>query len=312
MLQQAVNLRKGEIEKTLKYLSVENPSPVSKQGPHWYATAVAYSPDRQVVDQLCRLRRSEQEEMRAYMQTGECLMRFLARALDDPHAADCGRCANCVGAPLWPETVAPELANAAALFLRRSHQAIVPRKMWPAGALPVYGFRGRVASRQMAREGRALCLWGDAGWGRMVHDGKYRDGRFDDALVDGCLEMIGAWRPQPTPAWVTAVPSLTSPERVPDFARRLAAKLAIPFVSLLRKVRTNRPQKEMENSFQQAGNLDGVFALRSGPLPPGPVLLVDDMVDSGWTFTVLAALLGDAGCPAVHPLALAVSSRGNG
>jgi len=73
-------------------------------------------------------------------------------------------------------------------------------------------------------------------------DGKNRDGRFDDALVDGCLEMIGAWRPPP-PTWVTAVPSLTSPELVPDFARRLAAKLAIPFVSLLRKVRVNRPQK---------------------------------------------------------------------
>ena len=39
----------------------------------------------------------------------------------------------------------------------------------------------------------------------------------------------------------------------------------------------------------------------------GPVLLVDDLVDSGWTMTVAARLLRHAGAPAVLPLALAVS-----
>jgi ATP-dependent DNA helicase RecQ len=36
-----------------------------------------------------------------------------------------------------------------------------------------------------------------------------------------------------------------------------------------------------------------------------PVLLVDDQIDTGWTMTVAAALLRDAGAPAVLPLALA-------
>jgi hypothetical protein len=32
----------------------------------------------------------------------------------------------------------------------------------------------------------------------------------------------------------------------------------------------------------------------------GPVLLINDMADSCWMFTVIAALLRDAGCPSDH------------
>jgi ATP-dependent DNA helicase RecQ len=40
-----------------------------------------------------------------------------------------------------------------------------------------------------------------------------------------------------------------------------------------------------------------------GPgLPDGPLLLVDDTYRSGWTMTVAAALLRDAGAPSVMPL----------
>jgi ATP-dependent DNA helicase RecQ len=88
----------------------------------------------------------------------------------------------------------------------------------------------------------------------------------------------------------------------------LAAKIGIPFVPCLKKMRQNERQKRMQNSFQQAKNLDGVFGVDQTGLPFGPVLLVDDMVDSRWTFTVAAALLRQAGCSAVWPLALALNS----
>jgi ATP-dependent DNA helicase RecQ len=39
---------------------------------------------------------------------------------------------------------------------------------------------------------------------------------------------------------------------------------------------------------------------------PGPVLLVDDLSDTGWTLAVLARLLRRAGATAVFPLVLAV------
>jgi ATP-dependent DNA helicase RecQ len=40
----------------------------------------------------------------------------------------------------------------------------------------------------------------------------------------------------------------------------------------------------------------------------GPVLLVDDVIDSGWTATVVARLLRRAGAPAVLPFALALDA----
>jgi ATP-dependent DNA helicase RecQ len=40
-------------------------------------------------------------------------------------------------------------------------------------------------------------------------------------------------------------------------------------------------------------------------LGAGPVLLVDDVISSGWTMTVAAMLLRRAGAPAVLPLAVA-------
>ena len=312
MMQQHVNLAKGQIEKTIKFLSVETPAPVVKQGSRWYTTPVEYEMDREAIKQLCALRREEQGEMNAYMQTNECLMQFLARALDDPHAGPCGKCSNCVGEPLLPETVDTDLANAAAMFLRRSHQTIETRKLWPKDAFPEYGFAGRISPGLMAEEGRALSLGGDAGWGQLVHDGKYTDRKFSDDLVEGCAQMVETWDPDPEPLWIACVPSLKNPELVPDFATRLAARLGIPFVDCVKKISDNKPQKEMQNSFLQANNLDGVFEIEDSLIPEGPAFLVDDMVDSRWTFTVIAALLKESGCPAVFTVALAMTSPRSG
>ena len=70
------------------------------------------------------------------------------------------------------------------------------------------------------------------------------------------------------------------------------------------RVAERDPQTVMANSTRQHTNVVGAFEVR-GPLPDGPVLLVDDTVGSRWTLTEVGALLRDAGCPAVHPLAVA-------
>ena len=110
-------------------------------------------------------------------------------------------------------------------------------------------------------------------------------------------------------AVVACVPSYNQPMLVADFADRLAAALGRRFAPVVTKVRRNDPQKEQQNAVHQCRNLDGVFAVR-GDLPGGPVLLVDDVVDSRWTLTVVAALLRRAGCDRVWPLALATSNPG--
>lgn len=312
-LEARLNLRHMELEKALKYLSVEMPAPITKLGTRWNATAAArsYRIDAGRVEAITAIRRREQAEMDAYMTHRGCLMEFLARALDDPNARPCGRCTGCERTPLLDPGCDPDLGNRAAMFLRRSFQPLQMRKLWPSGdALPEYGFTGRIGEDLQGREGRALCLWRDAGWGQMVAAGK-RDGeRFCDELVAACAGMVREWAPDPAPEWVACIPSLQRPDLVPDFARRLAESLGLAFHPCLRKVKPNRPQKEMENSFQQARNLDGVFAVDEALVQREPCLLVDDVVDSKWTFTVAAALLRQAGCAAVVPVALALNSLG--
>lgn len=119
--------------------------------------------------------------------------------------------------------------------------------------------------------------------------------------------MIRKWNPQPAPTWVTCVPSLRHPDLVPNFARRVAKMLGVPFEPIIVKIKDAVEQKTMANSSLQARNLDGAFSLSHQP-PQGAVLLIDDMVDSRWTLTICAYLLKKHGSGAVFPAALAQTS----
>jgi ATP-dependent DNA helicase RecQ len=203
-----------------------------------------------------------------------------------------------------------DLAVAAALYLKHSELPLECKKQVAAGAFEQYGFRGNLPVELRAETGRILSRWGDAGWGRLVADDKHA-GRFRDELVEAVAEMITErWQPNPPPTWVTCVPSRNHPELVPDFASRLADRLGLRFIPAVTKVRDNAQQKFQQNRFHQCRNLDGVFAVVEG-IPHEPVLLVDDMVDSAWTMTVVAALLLQAGSGSVWPVALASTSAGD-
>jgi len=117
---------------------------------------------------------------------------------------------------------------------------------------------------------------------------------------------VARWQPQPRPGWLTCVPSSQHPRLLPDLARRVADLLRIPFVAAVARTRPTRPQKDFNNAWQQARNLDGAFRVLPAPGLELPVLLLDDVVDSGWTFAVVSALLRQAGSGPVFPLALAV------
>jgi ATP-dependent DNA helicase RecQ len=303
-LMNRVNLSKGRIEKTMALLSLESPAPLVKDGSKWQLTA-ATLPETfwQRAQRLTQLRYAEQQQMQEYVNLSAGHMEFLIRALDgQPGTAE---------PPVLPplaSSVDPLTVQAAIAFLRRSNLPIEPRVTWPAGGLPRFGWKGRIRPDRRAEQGRALAVWGDAGWGGLVRSGKYSQGRFSDDLVEACLQLMRQWSPQPSPVWVTCIPSLRHPDLVPDFAQRLAARLGLTFSAVLKKTDERPEQKTMANSSQQALNLDGSLAV-AGVLPPGPVLLVDDMVDSRWTLTVAASLLREHGAGEVWPLALAWSGH---
>lgn len=301
-----VDISNGRIDRAIKLLSLESPAPIVKDGTRWRVTAAQLSPtfwDR--VDRLTALRKVERSQMNEYMALESGHMEFLVRALDgDPSEVPPPPL------PPLPADLEGGLAQEAVNFLRRSNLPIEPRKKWPAGELPVYGLRGNIPAALRAAEGRALSHWGDAGWGTIVEEGKYRDGHFPNTLVEACEELLAQWGPTPAPEWVTCIPSRRHPTLVPDFARRLAEALSLPFVEVLVKADDRPEQKTMANSVHQARNLDGSLEVDEDAVRDGPVLLVDDMVDSRWTITIAAWLLRSAGSGEVFPLALASTTSG--
>ena len=292
-IETSANVSSGRIQKTLQLLSLESPAPIVKQGPSWQLTAASLSNafwDR--AERLTALRREEQAEMQKYVQLSSGHMAFLIRALDGDARAVPPPPLSPLPAACGPETVAEAVA-----FLHRSSLPIEPRRQWPPGK--------RIDPEHRAQPGRVLCVWNDAGWGQLVSRGKLQDGRFSNDLVDACVALLREWCPDPSPTWVAAIPSMRHPHLVPDFARRLADALDLPFSDVLGKTSMRPEQKAMENSDKQARNVLGTLAVAEGAILPGPVLLVDDVVDSRWTFTVAAWELRRRGCGPVRPLALA-------
>ena len=306
-IEEQTNLRHGQIEKVLKLLSVENPAPVIKEGSRWLRTPIRYQMDHARIAHLTGQRVQEWQEVQSYIQDAGCKMTFLRRALDDHDPTPCGKCASCLEQAVVDVAVEPALVHRAGTFLKHAEMVIKPNIQVAANAFEEYGFRGNLPQQIRAQEGRVLSRWGDAGWGRTVADNKH-EGRFCDDLVAAMAEMIQQrWQPNPAPQWVCCVPSRNHPELVPDFARRLAARLGLPFVDAISKVKDNQQQKGQQNRFHQCRNLDGAFQVTQR-YQGQPVLLVDDIVDSGWTLTVIAALLQQAGSGLVYPIALASSS----
>lgn len=286
-----VDVKWTQIELVLKQLDVEGVVRRVK-GQSYERTLTPWIYPHERVAGVTDARRWEQQLMFDYADTSGCRMRFLTDLLDDDMAGGCGICDNCRGEMLQPSTSSTLIADAEA-FLRNRPLMIEPRKQ----SIPI---------SERNQQGRTLAHWGDSGWGPMVQQGR-RDGHFADELVDAMAEMITEWAPSPAPEWVAAVPSDRTTSLVPGFAARVAARLGLVFVPLLERAAERPPQVEMQNSPHQSANVAGAFTLGEPPMP-GPVLLIDDLVDSGWTLTETGRLLSRSGSGPVYPLVLAIST----
>jgi ATP-dependent DNA helicase RecQ len=307
-LERAVNVRRSRLDLLLKVLDVDGA--VVKEGSGWLRTGTPWRYDAERYRALADLRRAEHATMRAFVR-GEpasgCLMQALAGALDDEDTPPCGRCQGCTG---WtPEVTVDDAVAAAREHLRTRDVVLRPRRQWPSGLDEV---RGRIAPGRGPIEGRALAGDDGSGWGEVVDRllAASRDGTGDDEaldeVLDGLVAVLRRWRWRTRPTAIVPVPSDGHGALVRMVAERLGAIGRLPVHDVLRRV-DGPSQATMANSPHKAANALARFEVdgdRAAALPPGPVLLLDAVTDSGWTLVAAAHRLTEAGERDVLPLVL--------
>ena len=341
-LETRVDLTRSRLEMMLKVLDVDGA--VRRVSGGWTATGQEWAYDADRYARVAAEREREQQAMLGYLETGGCRMEYLRRELDDPGAAPCGRCDNCTGRP-WPAQVSPAAAAAAGERLLRPGTPVPPRLMWPSGMaeldVPV---SGRIPASAQAQPGRAVAAFTDLGWGPRLREllavpaggGPAADGPVPADLVDAVVKVLAGWDWADRPAAVVTLPSRARPLLVASLGEQIAAIGRLPHAGALAYAagpaggggqgdgdqgdgdQGDRDRGDGEHrgggQHNSAQRLQAVWSALCVPEPvraavtglPGPVLLVDDRIETGWTMTVAARLIREAGAPAVLPFVLAL------
>ncbi|MGZ5401390.1 MAG: recombinase RecQ, partial [Nocardioides sp.] len=302
VLETYVDLNRTRLEAMLKVLDVDGAVRRIKGG--WESTGREWAYDADRYQRVTEAREREQAAMLAYLDTDVCRMRFLREQLDDPEAADCGRCDNCGGLDLSSDVSASSM-EAAEERLARPGVVVEPRKMWPTGLANLgLDLKGKIAAG--AEEGRAVARLTDLGHGQALRAlFAQGDVGVPDPLARAVVEVIGDW--QPAPDAIAYVESATRPTLGRDLAEGLSRYLGVPVCARFAIVDpTVGPGRGSANSAQRVAAVTRRFAVQ-GDVPAGRVLLVDDLVVTGWTLTLASRALREAGATAVLPLALGVS-----
>lgn len=306
-LEPLVDLNRSRLEMVLKVLDVDGAVRRVKGG--WVATGQPWSYDEDRYRRLDEARRREQQAMLDYQDTTGCRMAFLRRQLDDPDLNEgdrCGRCDNCAGARFTAD-VDTAAAEDTRQRLMRPGVELAARKQWPSGLTKLgLDLSGRIGDGPST--GRVIGRLTDLGWGarlRRVLDDP--DGEVSEDLVRAAVAVLAAWDWQTRPVAVLGLDSASHPILIRSVTRRVAELGRLTDLGTMRYRPDRRPVTAANSAYRVAALADSW----ERPLldaPAGPVLLVDDFTDTGWTLTMAARQVRAAGAPEVLPFALAAVS----
>jgi ATP-dependent DNA helicase RecQ len=314
-LEVSVELNRSRLEQMLKVLDVDGVVRREKGG--WVATGAPWVYDAERYAKVASVRADEQQAMRDYIVSTTCRLEFLRRQLDDPDAAPCGRCDNCTGRQ-WSTAVSEDLVKSSRQEMSRPGVELEPRSMWPSGLAKVgVALSGRIAEDERVGTGRVIGRQSDIGWGprlrRVLHESA-PDTPLPDELLNAAIEVLRTWGWERRPAAVAAVPSVRRPQLVTTLGERLAGVGRLTWLGPLSRSLDAPPAAARTNSAQRVRALHDAFAVSAEQaaaltemgLPV--VLLVDDLVGTGWTMALAGRALRLAGAGEVLPFALALDA----
>ncbi len=306
-LEPLVDLGRSRLEMVLKVLDVDGAVRRVKGG--WIGTGRSWDYDEERYRKLDEARRREQQAMLDYQSTGQCRMTFLRSQLDDPDLAEdarCGRCDNCAGSA-YSERVESVVVDAAQERLQRPGVELDPRRQWPTGMAKLGAkfadLTGRITDGPSA--GRAIGRLTDLGWGprlRQLLDAP--DATVAPDVLKAAVAVLAAWQWDRRPVAVMGLDSATHPLLIGSLVDGLASVGRLTNLGTLRYRPDRRPVTAANSAYRVAALMDAWTAPELGELS-GPVLLIDDLSDTGWTLAMAARVLRHAGVDEVLPFALA-------
>lgn len=304
-LEPLVELNRSRLEMVLKVLDVDGAVRRVRGG--WIGTGRPWEYDAPRYERLDRARTAEQQAMIDYQSTSMCRMEFLRRQLDDPLLTDgpapCGRCDNCTGTAA-DTTVADAAVARMRDRLDRPGVDLAPRKQWPTGLAKLgISLSGKITDGPLT--GRAIGRLSDLGWGarlRPLFDGP--DAPVPEAVVEAAIRVLATWDWEARPTSVLALESPARPLLVGSLAARLAHIGRLTDLGMLSRTPGHPPVSAANSAYRVAGLADAFTAPALGDVD-GPILLVGDLWETGWTMTVAARVLRSAGAPAVLPFTIA-------
>lgn len=309
-LERYVNLGRSRLSTLMNILEVDGA--VERVGSGWIRSDFPWKYDHALVEELRALRRAEAAEMTEWADLSTCRLRYLRDALDDDSAQDCGRCDRCTSHS-WQQAPDTALVGKAQVHVRGGDVVVEPRKQWPTRLDEP---KGRIAVDVQAENGRALARLGDGGWDATV-EGLLTLARSNepfelgDDLIAACAGVLKRWDWVARPLWICPMPSRRAPALIDAVCSKLGTlgKLPVHQVLVSDDDAAHGLQIDQANSAHQVGNVWNRLSVSTAELPPvellaGPVLLVDDEIDSRWTMTVATHRLRAVGVGPVLPFAL--------
>ena len=303
-LEPLVDLGRSRLEMVLKVLDVDGAVKRVKGG--WIGTGGRWHYDEPRYRKLDEARRREQQAMLDYQTTVGCRMSFLRAQLDDPEldeGARCGRCDNC-GGGTYSADIGSAAVDAARQRLQRPGVELAPRRQWPTGLSKLgIDLSGRISDGPAT--GRVIGRLTDLGWGtRLRRLLAEPDAPVPAEVLEAAVAVLAAWPWQSRPVAVMGLDSTSHPLLIGSVVDGLAGLGRLKNLGTLRYRPDRRPVTAANSAYRVAALADCWSVPALGQVA-GPVLLTDDLTDTGWTLTMAARVLRGAGVPEVLPFALA-------
>lgn len=307
-LETAVDLSRSRIEQTLKVLAVDGA--VKRVAGGWVSTGADWDYDDKRYAGIAASREREQQAMLDYENTTACRMVFLRQQLDDPTIAPgerCGRCDNCTGTHYPTAVGKTDVSATVEASLNAPGIDIQQRKRWPTGCVRSGKITGTAPGKALGRmnditRGPALrALFADPTW---VPNPTWQQ----DTWLSSFVRVLAAWDWQQRPRTIVVL----EPEEPRRREMLLACGRALATIGQMDVggvVTTRTAPVTAMNSTLRVNALDAHYDYSHVqiPDPSSPVLLLTDVVDTGWSVTVAGSDIAERFGTTVLPLAFATA-----